>query len=151
MSDAIDLALPLVQHFESCRLDAYPDPGTGGKPWTIGWGHTGGVNPGDAISKAEADRLLVIDLSAAEASVLAEVNPLQLPDCQVAALISFIFNLGPMALRHSTLGVRIRAGDSGASEEFAKWNRAGGKVLAGLTKRRAAEASLFQGKEWRDD
>lgn len=152
------LAIELIKYFEGCRLDAYQDSvGV----WTIGYGHTAGAFKGDSISQSDADRLLGLDLAHAEAAVLQLTLPLQLTDCELAALMSFVFNIGSEALRTSTLLRRLRSGEAsvygsntdfrGPVSEFLKWNHAGGKVLDGLTKRRLAEAQLFCGHAWRVD
>ena len=135
--------LALVKQFEGCRLKAYPDPATNGDPWTIGYGSTGPhVHPGLTITQAEADALLAKDLARFEAGV-EQVAP-GATDNQFAALVAFAFNLGLGALSGSTLLKKHKAGDyAGAQAEFGKWVKAGGKVLPGLVKRRAAEAALY--------
>ena len=141
-----DAGLNLIKEFEGCRLKAYPDPATGGKPWTIGYGHTKGVQPGDVITQAQADAFLREDVAEFERSVnkLAPITT----QSQFDALVSFAFNLGAANLEKSTLLKKHRAGDyAGASQEFVKWNRAAGRVMAGLTRRRLAEAELYGG--WR--
>jgi lysozyme len=135
----------IEKEFESCKLIAYPDPGTGGEPWTIGYGHTGGVKQGDTITQEQADAFLLADLKSAIDAVESGVTS-ALTDNEESALVDLVFNIGAGNFQHSTLLRLLNAGDyAGASEEFQKWNHAGGKVLAGLTKRRAAEASLFKG------
>lgn len=133
----------LIQSFEGLRLTAYPDPGTGGAPWTIGWGHTGpDVKPGLRITRSHAEVLFYSDLMKFEDGVNA-LAP-KAPDNQFAALVSFAYNLGLANLRKSTLLRKHNTGDhAGAAREFGRWNKASGRVLAGLTKRRAAEARLY--------
>lgn len=136
-------AVNLVKQFEGCRLDAYPDVGTGAAPWTIGYGHTGLVNAGDSISSADAERLLGIDLAKAGASVESLLS-VAVNDNEFSALVSFCFNLGSGNLRSSTLLRKLNGRDiSGAADEFVKWDRAAGRVLAGLLARREAERTLF--------
>lgn len=132
----------LIKSFEGLRLKAYPDPATGGMPWTIGYGHTIGVKPGDIITEAQADTFLDSDLARFERAVN-NLCPTTTQN-QFDALVSFAFNLGAANLEESTLRKKHNAGDfSGAKAEFAKWNRAAGKEMAGLTRRRAAEAQLY--------
>lgn len=132
--------LALIKEFEGLRLTAYRDPvGV----LTIGYGSTGPhVRPGMTITEAEADALLQRDLERFE-KVVAELDP-KATDNQFAALVSFAFNLGADALRRSTLLRKHIQGDyAGAKAEFARWKYAGGKVLNGLIRRRAAEAELY--------
>jgi len=145
----------LIKRFEGCRLAAYPDPGTGGDPWTIGWGHTGPeVHSGMTISQDIADGFLLKDVTHAADQVLRAVT-VQLTQGQFDAFISLVFNIGPGGPsrdgiirlkdgRPSTFLRKLNAGDTlGASLEILKWNRAGGRVMNGLVTRRAAEQSLY--------
>ncbi|GAB4068638.1 lysozyme [Ancylobacter sonchi] len=140
-----EAGLALIKQWEGRRLTAYKDPvGV----WTIGYGHTAAAGPpavkrGQKISEAQAEALLRADLAQYEAAVEAAVT-VPLTDNQFAALVSFCFNVGPGNFRGSTLLKKLNAGDrSAVPGELAKWNRAGGKVLAGLANRRAAEAGLW--------
>lgn len=137
--------LDLIKSFEGLSLKAYPDPGTGGAPWTIGYGHTGpDVSPGLVITEAKADELLRKDVARFEQGVrdLAGTHGTQ---HQFDALVSFAFNVGLENLRRSTLLRKHNEGDySGAAAEFPKWNKAAGRVLTGLTRRREAEARLYR-------
>lgn len=131
----------LVALSESLRLTAYRDSvGV----LTIGYGHTGrDVYEGQTITQDEAEQLLMRDVRIAELDVKAAVK-VPISQHQYDALVDFAFNLGGPALQGSTLLRLLNAGDySGADGEFKKWDHAGGKVLPGLTKRRAAEAALF--------
>src|SRR5262245_12639546 len=92
----------LIEEFEGCILHAYPDPATGGAPWTIGYGHTAGVQPGDTCSREQALDWLRKDLAWAEAAVNRLVA-VPLEQHQFDALVSFTFNLGQGALAQSTL------------------------------------------------
>lgn len=107
-------------------------------------GHTGpDVRKGLTITREQSQTLLSADLARFEGAV----NRLggKMTQGQFDALVSFAFNLGIGALAKSTLLKKHQAGDyAGAAKEFARWNKAGGKVLAGLVKRRAAEAALYQ-------
>lgn len=139
--------IAFIKGSEVLRLEAYPDPGTGGEPWTIGWGSTRGVTQGMVITEAEAEERLKVDLVPVELCIDNSVS-VQLTQGQHDALCSFVFNLGCVALRNSSLLRKLNSGDdAGASEEFLRWNHAGGRVLAGLTKRRMAEAEMFMGGE----
>jgi lysozyme len=138
----------LIKQFEGCRLTAYPDPGTGGAPWTIGYGWTHPVDgkpvkPGMTIDQDTADRLLKTGLVSYENDILKLVR-VKLTQGQFDALVSFAYNIGSRALSTSTLLKKLNAGDiKGAADEFLRWNKAGGKVLNGLTRRREAERALF--------
>lgn len=135
--------LELIRKFEGCKLAAYPDPGTGGDPWTIGIGHTHGVKPGDTCTEGQAMDWLRVDIGTAERCVNQSVRGV-LTQNQYDALCSFVFNLGCGALRNSNLLRCINQGnDVQAATEFLKWDHAGGHVMAGLTKRRQAESELF--------
>lgn len=133
----------LVKSFEGFRSCVYLDA-VGKK--TIGYGHL--IKSGESfscISEAQAVTLLKKDLGIAESCVSRAVKR-SINDNQFAALVSFTFNLGCGNLQSSTLLKKVNAG-SGAAEvcaEFARWNKAGGKVLPGLTRRRAAECDLYK-------
>lgn len=133
-------AVPLIKEFEGCKLKAYKCPAD---VWTIGYGHTDGVKEGDEITQQEADRLLADDVHSFTAGVQRLVTS-DINRNQLGALTSFAFNVGLGNLRHSTLLRMVNAGDFlGAANQFLRWNKAGGKVLAGLTRRREAERQLF--------
>lgn len=136
--------IALVKQFEGLRLQAYPDPATGGKPFTIGWGHTGDVKPGDNITEHQAEAILGYDLERTAEIVEKMLTGVSATDNQFAALVSLAFNIGVFRLSKSTLLRKFVAGDvAGAAAEFLKWRLAAGKVLPGLVKRRAAERALF--------
>ena len=138
-----DAGLQLIMQAEGFRENAYPDPGTGGEPWTIGYGHTLGVRPGDSCTQAEAAQWLREDVVKAENAVMSNVD-VALQQCQFDALVSFVFNVGPKAFMDSTLLRKLNAGDlDGAAAEFPKWCHAGTRILPGLVKRRAAEQAMF--------
>ncbi len=143
-----DEGIALIKGFEGCRLTAYPDPGTGGSPWTIGYGWTlpvdgKPVRPGMTIDQATADRLLKTGLVSYENDVL-KIVKVKLTQGQFDALVSLAYNIGSRVLSTSTLLKKLNAGDiKGAADEFLRWNKAGGKVLNGLTRRREAERALF--------
>ena len=135
----------LIKRFEGCQLSAYPDPGTGGAPWTIGWGHAGrDVTPGTRWTQAQADEQFERDLERYAADVAKALGHSPTSQRQFDALVSFHYNTG--AIGRATLTRLHKAGDfAGAANEFGKWVRAGGRVLPGLVKRRAAEANLYSG------
>lgn len=135
------LGLDLIKEFEGLRLEGYmPTPDD--VP-TIGYGHTKTAKLGMAITKAEADMLLVRDLAWVEKAVNSAVtSPLAQP--QYDALCSFVYNLGATNFRSSTLLKRINASRyDDAANELLRWNKQGKKVLKGLTRRREAERALF--------
>jgi len=142
-------ALDLIVEFEGLRTSAYPDPAHGWSVPTIGIGHTSAagkpeVYMGMKITEAEAYEILERDL-AEFADHVRRVVKVPLTDNQFGALTSFTFNLGMGNLNRSTLLKKLNAGDyEGAADEFKKWDRAGGKKLKGLARRRAAEAALFR-------
>lgn len=136
-------ALALIRAFEGCRLQAYRDAAG---IWTIGYGHTGpAVKPGLTWTGEQCESALRLDALCAAASVHRLVA-VALNDNQRAALISFVFNLGAGRLEGSLLRRRLNAGDyAGAVAQFARWTRAGGRVLPDLVRRREAERRLFLG------
>lgn len=140
--------LDLIKDYEGCVLTAYPDPATGGDPWTVGFGHTGpDVHPGLKITDLEADRLLEDDCLKFERGVTELVKAPRLLQHEFDALVSFAFNLGLENLKASMLLKKLNAEDYlGAANEFVKWNHANGKVMPGLTRRRQAEERLFRGQ-----
>lgn len=133
-----------TKSFEGCRLSSYPDPGTGGAPWTCGYGHTGpDVKPGMTVTQAQADAWIAEDLGRSGQAVNALVH-VALTQNQFDALADFVFNVGAGNLRSSTLLRKLNAGDyAGAANQFLLWDKAGGKPLKGLTTRRQAERKLF--------
>jgi lysozyme len=139
--------LHLTEQFEGCRLTAYPDPATGGDPWTIGYGHTGSdVHQGLTITQEQAEELLAQDVKKAAANVNSHVTT-QITQEEFDALVDFAFNCGCGNLDSSTLLKKLNAGDhEGAAQEFLKWDMAGGHHMAGLLRRRQAEATLFISK-----
>lgn len=134
--------LALLKRCEGCRLEAYQDAiGV----WTIGWGHTEDVQPGQKISQHQADVMLQSDLEIYEQGVEKLLWGIPVTEAQFDALVCFAYNVGLANLGRSTLLKRLRGGDAaGAAAEFLKWTRAGGKILPGLVKRRQAESDLFR-------
>jgi lysozyme len=137
----------LIKHFEGCRLEAYKCPAG---VWTIGYGHTKGVKEGDAIEQEAAEAFLIEDLEAFEQAV-ARLVKVPITQQQFDALVSFTFNLGAGNLERSTLLEKLNGYQYiEVPEQMMRWVRAGGQVLDGLVRRRAAEAALFQNKNWRE-
>ena len=126
-------------------LDAYPDPGTGGDPWTIGYGHTGpDVIQGMEITEEEAEMLLKEDLEYFEKQVCNLIN-IRLTQEEFDAIVSFTYNVGAGNLKSSTFRRRINAGENKATcfkEEFPKWIKGGNGPMPGLVKRRQSEIAL---------
>ncbi|HEX8573264.1 MAG TPA: lysozyme [Allosphingosinicella sp.] len=144
--------IKLVQEFEGCAkkrpdgsFEAYPDPGTGGDPWTIGWGTTGpDVKKGIVWTQKECDDRFTAHLDEFGTKVATILGGTPTTQNQFDAMVSFAYNVGPANLAASTLLKKHKAGDyKSAAAEFGRWNKAAGKVMAGLTRRRAAEAALY--------
>jgi len=130
-------------------IEAYPDPASGGDPWTIGWGSTGpDIRRGTVWTQRQADERFAGHLSAFARKVETLLGNAPTAQHQFDALVSFAYNLGTGNLAKSTLLKKHKAGDfRGAAAEFVRWNRAGGKVMRGLTRRREAEARLYRGEK----
>lgn len=132
--------LNLIKSFEGCSFVAYKCPAN---IWTIGFGHTKGVKEGMRISESQAEAFLQEDLADAEKAVNSQ--SLKINQNQYDALVSFTFNVGVGNFGKSTLlkKVKANADDPAIRNEFARWNKGGGKVLPGLTRRRKEEADLY--------
>lgn len=128
---------------EGCKLESYPDPGTGGDPWTIGYGHTGNIKPGQVITQEEAEDLLKQDLVKFEQGV-EKLLKVDVTENQFSALICFAYNVGLENLKISLLLRCINSyHPEDASKQFARWNKSNGNVMLGLTSRREKERQLF--------
>jgi len=137
--------IALIKSAEGLRLKAYPDPGTGGLPWTIGYGSTSGVTRNMLITENQAEQMLAEDLVRFERIVQRAVR-VPVNQGQFDALVSFTYNVGEGNFTKSTLLRKLNACDAaGAAEQFSRWINSGRKVLPGLVKRRAAERGLFLG------
>jgi lysozyme len=134
--------MDLIRAHEGCRLKAYRCPAG---VWTIGYGHTGAdVAEGQYITQDEAERILAADVAGFTRAVLSLVH-VPINQNELDALVSFAFNVGEGNLRTSTLLRKLNAGDrAGAANEFQRWNKSAGRVLAGLVSRRSDEAELFR-------
>ncbi|HVG26113.1 MAG TPA: lysozyme [Acidobacteriaceae bacterium] len=136
----------LTRSFEGLRLSAYQDCAA---VWTIGYGHTGPeVHQGQRISEFEAEALLRVDLAAAIACVRRAVT-VDLTQRQFDALVDFCFNTGRGNFVNSSLLKYVNRGEfASVLVQFGLWVHAGGEVISGLVRRRAAEAALFAGREF---
>ena len=134
--------IELIKHFEGCELEAYKCPAG---VWTIGYGHIKGVSEGMSITQAQAEQMLLDELKEYE-NYINELVVVDLSQNQFDALVSWVYNLGPANLKSSTLLKVLNSGDyAGVPDQIERWNKAGGKVLEGLIRRRQAESSLFCG------
>jgi GH24 family phage-related lysozyme (muramidase) len=156
---AVTIAMPLVKEFEGCKLTAYPDPETGGEPWTIGWGSTSladnrPVRRGDIITQVQADSLLARRLLSDAQGLSGRIPGWErLTSNQQAALLSFTYNCGPNwygIKAFATLTRTLELGLQGDSRELARVPAAmmlyvnpGGPSEAGLRRRRKAEGALW--------
>ncbi len=142
--------LALIKQWEGCArhcadgmIEAYPDPGTGGAPWTIGWGTTGpDIVPGLVWTQAQCDERLAQDLQRFVSEVTRTLDGAPTSPSQFDALVSFHYNTG--AIAKAALARLHRAGDFAAAQsQFGRWIHAGGRVMRGLIARRAEEAALY--------
>ena len=132
--------IELIKHFEGCELEAYKCPAG---VWTIGYGHIKGVSEGMSITQEQAEQMLLDELKEYE-NYINELVTVNLSQNQFDALVSWVYNLGPANLQSSTLLKVLNSGDySGVPAQIERWNKAGGKVLEGLIRRREAESALF--------
>ena len=134
--------IELIKHFEGCELEAYK---CAAGVWTIGYGHIKGVTPESVITQEQAEQMLVEELNEYEGYINDMVTA-DLNQDQFDAMVSWVYNLGGGNLKASTLLKTLNVGDyNGVPAQIMRWNKAGGKVLEGLTRRRQAEADLFSG------
>lgn len=147
MNDALKLAIALVQRFEGCKLESYPDPATGGAPWTIGYGETLGITEGMVWTQEQADtalynRVAYFLLRAYMACPQLHSEP---PE-RVAACVSLAYNIGAGAFAASSVRSRTsRREYAGAGNAFLLWSKAAGHVLLALITRRKAERRKYLG------
>jgi lysozyme len=132
-------AIALVSTFEGLRQNAYPDPATQGQPWTICYGSTNGVKPGDRKTVEQCKAMLALELQSYAAGIEQCVT-VPLPDSRFVALVSFSYNVGIKAACGSSAVKLINQGKTAEGcEALLKWNRAAGVVFPGLTRRRQKE------------
>jgi GH24 family phage-related lysozyme (muramidase) len=140
----------LICAFEACQrarrdgtFEAYPDPGSGAAPWTIGWGSTGpDIHAGLIWTQAQCDARLAAQLARFVADVANAIRDAPTTANQFDAMVAFQYNTGAIARARLT-GLHIRGDYAGAKAAFADWTRAKGVVMPGLVRRRAAEAALY--------
>lgn len=136
--------IDLIKQFEGYSSKAYPDPATGGEPFTVGYGHTGkDVKPGMVITAEQAEKMLRDDVAKFESGVSALLK-VTTTQAQFDAMVSLAYNIGLGNFSKSTL---LRKHNekcySCAAGQFPVWNRAAGKVMNGLTRRRNAERDMY--------
>ena len=137
--------ISLIKKFEGCELESYQ---CAAGVWTIGFGSTHNIEEGMNISKDRAEELLLEDIAEFEESVLESVD-MPMSQHQFDALVYWTFNLGPNNLKSSSMLKVLNSGNyEDVPEQIKRWNKAGGKVLDGLIRRREAEALLFSGEDW---
>jgi lysozyme len=143
-----DQGIALLKRHEGLRLKAYPDPASGGEPWTIGYGTTssagvGKITRGMTITEAQAEEMLRKSLLIYERGVVKAITrrPTQ---PQFDAMVSLAYNIGVPRFSTSSVVKHFNAGDiDKAAGAFLLWNKAAGKIMSGLTKRRQSERALF--------
>lgn len=145
-----DEGFELIKHFEGCELKAYK---CAAGVWTIGYGHTKDVQENDVWSKEKSDFMLFRELEEEYEQHINSLVQVPINQCQFDALCSWVYNLGPANLKSSTLLKKLNAGEyEDIPHQIKRWNKATvdgkRKVLAGLTRRREAEALMFEGKPW---
>jgi lysozyme len=150
---AEEIALGLAKPFEGFRANPYPDPATGAEPWTIGYGSTRDINDMTVtattapVTESQACEMAERDMYRAFTAIASAIK-VPLTDHETGAIMDFVYNVGAGNFRNSTLLRLINLGQyEAASQEFEKWDMAAGKVMAGLLRRRAAEAQTFNTKD----
>ncbi|XUU59366.1 lysozyme [Erythrobacter sp. HA6-11] len=144
--------IALIKRFEGCArlrtdglVEAYPDPGTGGAPYTIGWGATGpDIDAHTVWSQDQCNARLEQDIARHARDVRRAIGDAPTTQAQFDALVSFHYNTG--AIGRATLTEKHKHQDfRSAADEFQRWNRAGGRILKGLVRRRGEEAKMYRG------
>lgn len=158
-AQASEEGVALIKQFEGYAkarpdgsVESYPDPGTGGAPWTIGWGSTTDekgdpILPGIVWTRARAEQRFMQHLQEFEQAVIRILGDAvhATSQAQFDALVSFAYNAGPASLASSTLLRKHKSGDfDAAAREFGRWVYAGGNVMRGLVRRRKAEEALYR-------
>ncbi len=138
--------LELIKKFEGCETTAYQDSvGV----WTIGFGHTKGVEEGQTCSIEDAESMLADEMDEYEGYINNMVK-VELQQHEFDALVAWVYNLGPTNLGESTMLKVLNGGQfDRVPDEMNRWTRAGGKILEGLVRRRQAESLMFQNLDWR--
>ena len=138
--------LELIKKFEGCETTAYQDSvGV----WTIGFGHTKGVEEGQTCSIEDAESMLADEMDEYEGYINNMVK-VDLQQHEFDALVAWVYNLGPTNLGESTMLKVLNGGQfDRVPDEMNRWTRAGGKILEGLVRRRQAESLMFQNLDWR--
>lgn len=140
--------IALIKNFEGCRLEAYPDPATGGDPWSIGYGWTRPVDGVPVhkdmkITRNKAEQLLRCGLVSDEQAVN-RLLKVPVSQNQFDALVSLAWNIGTRAFSTSLLLQKLNQGNyQGAAQQFLRWTWAGGESMPGLVRRRRAEQDYF--------
>jgi lysozyme len=153
IEQAGEIALSIAKPFEGFEPNPYPDPGTGGEPWAIGFGstHDAGDMPvtpqTPAISYSDACDLAMRDIYRAFQAIAGDIAaPMTLHE--IAAVMDFVYNVGAGNFKNSTLLRMLNAKQYAlAAQQFERWDQAGGKVMAGLLRRRIAEEEMFNTKD----
>ena len=147
-ADAVSIAMALIKKWEGLKLTAYPDPATGGAPWTIGYGSTGpGIVKGVTWTQAQADERLRADVRKFMDGVLAALRAPVHPH-ELGAMTSLAYNIGGKEFANSTLVRRFNEGNRpAAAAQFDVWRMANGKVMQGLVNRRKDERAVFEGSQ----
>ena len=138
--------LELIKKFEGCETTAYQDSvGV----WTIGFGHTKGVEEGQTCSVEDAESMLADEMDEYEGYINNMVK-VDLQQHEFDALVAWVYNLGPTNLGESTMLKVLNGGQfDRVPDEMNRWTRAGGEILEGLVRRRQAESLMFQNLDWR--
>ena len=138
--------LELIKKFEGCETTAYQDSvGV----WTIGFGHTKGVEEGQTCSIEDAESMLADEMDEYEGYINNMVK-VGLQQYEFDALVAWVYNLGPTNLGESTMLKVLNGGQfDRVPDEMNRWTRAGGEILEGLVRRRQAESLMFQNLDWR--
>jgi lysozyme len=138
--------LELIKKFEGCETTAYQDSvGV----WTIGFGHTKGVEEGQTCSIEDAESMLADEMNEYEGYINNMVK-VDLQQHEFDALVAWVYNLGPTNLGESTMLKVLNGGQfDRVPDEMNRWTRAGGEILEGLVRRRQAESLMFQNLDWR--
>jgi lysozyme len=141
----VQAGIDIIKNGEGCVLTAYPDPGTGGDPWTIGYGHTGPeVYEGLVWTQGQADDAFDDDIAKFQSGVARYIGDAKTTDNQFSAFVSLAYNIGLGAFAQSTALMFHKSGDyADAADHILLWDKAAGRVMLGLVKRRAQERELY--------